>query len=508
MSARANKGRPENGTAGKAGRIAAPWKTLALLACALFFATVSAKPPATRRASAPAGQCGNGETMQGRAFGSNDAALREGIPKFDGGEGAGLLGGVVIAEQGSRAREAFAAVHREARGASGPSQMFETRSHSLWLMPLFARAVSTPLANSLSSDADWRLSNDTDFSDFKKHGFERFCFCLAGKVTRNRTLRGNSEQIGARSGGAIRASQKEEAAQAVTEGFDRASRTTIWWPQGWTPWIGWMAMALMLACVWGLLRRGKLTTAGLWRGLAFWAVVLAATLLLALLLKASLSAVGSMPDGPVGYSTVLVAAFLLLGLSMAFGAAAWIGERVGFQGLWSGTWLWWAAVAVTIALVTPESSPPWVIPALTAGILGLDAMIFNAPGWRQAAAFIPAMVAALLILDATPRFYAAAGTSGLPTVAVLLAALGTTLGPMIVAAPKGTRLALAVTVAAGTVILAVIAALYPPKPMPFRKPAHSEFVWDGGTGRSHLARFTGGTRRQRLHEAARYDWHA
>ncbi len=252
--------------------------------------------------------------------------------------------------------------------------------------------------------------------------------------------------------------------------------------------MAWIAMVMMLGCTWGQLKRRRLTVGALWQGLAFWVTVLTATLLLALMLGASLRAVGSMPNGPAAYATALVAAFLLLGLSVAFGAAAWIGERVGFQGLWSGTWLCWAAVAVVAGLVAPESSSAWVIPALTAGILGLDATLFNAPGWRQAAAFIPAMVAALLILDLAPEVYATAGAAGLPAVAVLLAALGTTLGPLIVAAPRGTRRALAVTVAVGTVILAVIAAIYPAKPAPFRKPANSVLACNGADDRARRRR--------------------
>lgn len=471
---------------GRADGGGAPWPILMLLVCVLVFAAQRHEPPGYDQASAPAGQYAVVETKQAHASISSGIPFAALIPGSDGGEGAVLPGKVVFADQSLRAREAVAPAHWHIRGTPGPSLMFEPRGHSLWLMPLFARTVSHPPANTLASAVNRRPSNDTDFSDFKKHRFDGFHFSSIGSVTCYHVRKENSGQQGAPLNAALRMAMHENPASTVASQFD-PHRRMVWWPEKWTPWMGWVAMALMLGCIWGLLRRRKLTARNLGKGVVFWVLVLGATRLLALLLRASLHAVGTLSNGPVAYSTVQVAAFLLLGLSVAFGAAAWVGERVGFQGLWSGTWLCWAAVAVTAGLAAPESSPPWVIPALTAGILGLDALFFSAPGWRQAAAFIPAMVAALLLLDAAPKLYAMAGPSGLPMAAMLLAALGTTLGPLIVAAPRGTRRALAVTVALGTVVLAVLAALYPAKPAPFHKPAHSEFVWKGRTARSRWA---------------------
>ena len=117
-----------------------------------------------------------------------------GTPVFIDGK---LLGAVAFVEQSPWAREVGAAVNLEARGTSGPSLMFETGSHSLWLMPLFARAVPRPLANSLYYAIYRRLPNDTDFSVFKKHGFDGFNFAFIGDVSHYHTPLDNLRDLDA-----------------------------------------------------------------------------------------------------------------------------------------------------------------------------------------------------------------------------------------------------------------------------------------------------------------------
>ena len=186
----------------------------ATLACARVTDVIAPVLPGTGKAiimlahydSVPAGPgasddgAGVGAMLEiARALKAGPAPRHPVIFLLDEGEEAGLLGAVAFVEQSPWAHEVGAAVNLEARGTSGPSLMFETGSHSLWLMPLFARAVPRPLANSLYYAVYRRLPNDTDFSVFRKHGFDGFNFAFIGGVTRYHTPLDNLRHLDPRS---------------------------------------------------------------------------------------------------------------------------------------------------------------------------------------------------------------------------------------------------------------------------------------------------------------------
>jgi hypothetical protein len=428
-----------------------------------------------------------------RALKAGRAPLHPVIFLFDEGEEAGLLGAVAFVEQNPWAREVGAAVNLEARGTSGPSLMFETGSHSLWLMPLFARAVQRPLANSLYYAVYRRLPNNTDFSVFKKHGFQGFNFAFIGGVTHYHTLLDNLSHLSRRSLqsqgqaalGVVRTlANAQLASQRPGEAvfFDLGAWKMIWWPEGWTPWLAGLAAVLLLVCEWRLMWGGKLGTGALGKGLVTLPLVILGAGVLAAGLHFGLHAAGSAPNGWVARPGPLVAAFLLLGFSVAVGVAAWVGERAGFHGFWCGTWLWWVLVALVLALEMPEASFPWLVPALAAGIFGMLAAFFDGPGWELAAGLVPALVATALTFEIAPLLYPAVGSPALLIIAVLFAALGTTLAPFIGEAPKRIRAELAIALAVMTVALAVVAALLPPYTANSRQRANFEFVQDVDTG--------------------------
>jgi hypothetical protein len=84
------------------------------------------------------------------------------------GEETGLRGAIAFAERHPLFKQVGVVVNVEARGASGPSMMFETGKGNAALVDLFARTVAYPVANSLTYEIYQMLPNDTDFSIYRK----------------------------------------------------------------------------------------------------------------------------------------------------------------------------------------------------------------------------------------------------------------------------------------------------------------------------------------------------
>lgn len=92
------------------------------------------------------------------------------------GEEAGLLGATAFVKQHPWAKDVGVVLNFEARGDHGPSIMFETSGGNGWLIDEFAESVSSPIANSLSTDIYGLLPNDTDFTVFKQAGMNGLNF--------------------------------------------------------------------------------------------------------------------------------------------------------------------------------------------------------------------------------------------------------------------------------------------------------------------------------------------
>jgi Peptidase family M28. len=90
-------------------------------------------------------------------------------------------------------------VNFEARGASGPSMMFETGPGNARLMDLFAHAVARPSASSVSYEVYKLLPNDTDFSVYRKLGLSGFNFAFSNSASLYHSVRDNLQYIDRRS---------------------------------------------------------------------------------------------------------------------------------------------------------------------------------------------------------------------------------------------------------------------------------------------------------------------
>jgi hypothetical protein len=427
-------------------------------------------------------------------------ALRAGPPPrhsvvflFDEGEEAGLLGAVAFVAESRWAREVGAAVNLEARGTSGPSLMFETGRHSLWLMPLFARAVPRPLANSLSYAIYRRLPNDTDFSIFRKHGFDGFNFAFIGDVSHYHTpldnLRnldlGSLQSQGDHALGVIRALANAQLGvptrgQAVF--FDVAAWRMVWWPLELTPWMAAIALGLIVLCAVRLWMRGRVRGKYFLAALIIPPVAGALAWVLSSGLLGILRKTGAVPGGWVAHSAPLIAACWLTGVLPAWFFAH---PRIRFEEIWSATWVWWGALAAIVSVALPEGSFVWLVPAFSAGIFGLGMVASDSDLALLVAAIAPAAVAALFTFQTALPLYTAMGTAALPIVAVFLAFLALSVSPLVVYAGRKWRLAGLVLLVFCVVVCAIVAAALPPYTPQSPERMSEYFIQNGDTGRAH-----------------------
>ncbi|HEY1438714.1 MAG TPA: M20/M25/M40 family metallo-hydrolase [Casimicrobiaceae bacterium] len=115
------------------------------------------------------------------------------------GEETGLRGARAFAERHPLMRRVGVVVNFEARGASGPSMMFETGPGNARLMELFAHAVARPSASSVSYEVYKLLPNDTDFSVYRKLGLSGFNFAFSNSASLYHSARDNLQTIDRRS---------------------------------------------------------------------------------------------------------------------------------------------------------------------------------------------------------------------------------------------------------------------------------------------------------------------
>jgi hypothetical protein len=115
------------------------------------------------------------------------------------GEETGLRGARAFAERHPLMRRVGVVVNLEARGASGPSMMFETGPGNARLMDLFARAVARPSASSVSYEVYKLLPNDTDFSVYRKLGLSGFNFGFTNSAALYHSTRDNLQYLDRRS---------------------------------------------------------------------------------------------------------------------------------------------------------------------------------------------------------------------------------------------------------------------------------------------------------------------
>jgi hypothetical protein len=387
------------------------------------------------------------------------------------GEELGLLGADKFVEEHPWANEIECVINLEARGTTGPSFMFETSDDSRWLIPVLDHSVPHPMTSSLFYEIYKQLPNDTDFTMFKRGGMQGFNFAFIGNVNNYHTPDDNFENVDmrtlqhhgenmlglARTLGNI---DFEEQPTGRVVYFDLLGTKVVWWPANWSVGMSLIGLLFILATTFGFRNPGSTYSSRF--------CSLGAGALTALITVGVLGFAGYLIGQAMGFDGTfdvpwpqfawpVPLAFYLITLTIC-GAIAWgVRGRVSAWGVWSGTWLVWAALTVAVASKVDGASYLFIIPLLAAGGTGVICLRQNAPLW---AAAIGPIVCGFLWLPMEALFFDALGFKplGIILLAVRSTLVGITVLPVFLNCNrKQQELLLAIT--GGLAILATLASL-------------------------------------------------
>lgn len=173
---------------------------------------------------------------------ANRAVKNDVIFLITDGEETGLRGAVAFAERHPLMKQVGLILNFEARGASGPSLMFETGPGNAKLIAFFAAHAPQPYANSLLYEIYRLMPNDTDFSIYRRAGYNGFNFAFTGSgalyhserdnlanLDRN-TLRHHGDNLFALADALLDADLDAFKAEGDASYFDVFGATMIVWP--------------------------------------------------------------------------------------------------------------------------------------------------------------------------------------------------------------------------------------------------------------------------------------
>lgn len=305
-------------------------------------------------------------------------------------EETGLRGAIAFAERHPLMSQVGVVLNVEARGASGPSMMFETGEGNANLMDLFARTVGHPSANSLTYEIYKLLPNDTDFSVYRRAGLTGFNFAFSNSASLYHSAHDNLDNLD-RNSLHHHGDNAFALAEALADGdlaalkadsnssyFDVYSRFLIVWPSG----LNLPIAVLSLLAFAGLIavHRGAFSL-----GAVAWSV---GALLAAPVLLFGVGAALSFPLGiwpgvhPLDHPQPWPAriALTMAALFVAFGIAAVVGRRVDSRALLLVNWIVLSALAIGVAATIPGATYPFIWPVFGAAAAGSVETLLRKPG--------------------------------------------------------------------------------------------------------------------------------
>ncbi len=385
-------------------------------------------------------------------------ALRSGPPTdrpviflLDDAEEGGLIGASAFARQHPWAPQVGAVVNLEARGTSGASLMFETSGANDGIAAAL-RALPRPRTSSLFAAVYALLPNDTDLTVFKRLGVPGMNFAFIGNAQLYHTARDDLAHLSAASlqhqgenalaaVGALARSDLERSAGWDAVFFDVLGLAVVAWPVWAALPLAALALLATLCALARLRRRDGLTH----RAVAWGLAAFAATGLVAAILGVALRVAAVGPGLEAGLFAAqppaFVAATWLAGLGGATATALTASRRATPAGLWAGTALGWALLAVAVSALLPGASHLFAVPALVAGLAGLTWALSSSrrEAWSLAAILAPAAAAALLLFPVAWMLPDAAGSHAAPLSAALIGLVAAALAPLLARQPVRPR---------------------------------------------------------------------
>jgi hypothetical protein len=347
-------------------------------------------------------------------------ALRAGAPLkndvmflFSDGEELRLLGARAFAEQHRWAADVGAVVNLEARGAKGRSRLFETGREADGLVAEFLAVARDPAASSLASVLYRWMPHDTDLSVFKARGLPGLNFAFAEDWPAYHAALDRVDRLDQRSlqhhGNHVLALAERLGQADLANVPDRrlvyfnllGSFVVSYSARLAAPLAFVACLAVLAALVWGL-RRRVLKIPGVLVGV-FIAVPLSLAIALFTTRSLLFRVIGDPRTGEAVLYQYPYLDFAILTLSLLIGIAVVtiLSRWTSSANLAMGALIWWAVLALPIALRMPEASYAFVFP-LVGGIVAFIAGIGGTPigslPARRLALLLAATVVTLLVV--------------------------------------------------------------------------------------------------------------
>jgi Peptidase family M28 len=305
-------------------------------------------------------------------------ALKAGAPLkndviflFTDAEEIGLLGARAFVDEHPWAKDVALVLNFEARGASGPSMMFETSNGNGWLIEQLAKAAPHPMANSLSYEIYKLLGNNTDLTIFKSANVPGMNFAFIDSPMLYHTRADSIENIDERSlqhqGSYILSLAQhfgnvslDQPRQGNAIYFDVLGLTLLHYPAAWVlPLLVLTLLALIAVMVLGF-RRKKLTVKGIFAGFLLFVlnIIVAAaavTLVWWLIAMAQQMARASLLDD-FYRSKLYFAGFVLIAVAVIAALNNFYRRRVSTENLAAGAFVLWFILLALASVLVPGGS--------------------------------------------------------------------------------------------------------------------------------------------------------
>lgn len=379
-----------------------------------------------------------------RALRAGDPPVHDVIALFTDAEERGLLGAEAFLHEHPWVDDVRLVINLEARGAAGPSIMFETGPGTGGaLLRRFARHDPRPLAASYSYDVYRRLPNDTDFTLFKARDVPGFNFAFIHDSAKYHSRFDTPENLSRASlqhhGDHVLSLARHFADADDLTDLPRSGPSTYFalpgiglviYPSSWALLFAGLVLLIVIA-LWVLgLRRGPLTVRGSLGAVLLTLVsVVVAVLVGGFLHRLLAGFLGATPDRLALPGIYLLGLILLVVGLVALGVLRFhhgtLADRL------AGLAAVWSLLAVATALAIPSTSYLMTWPAAGLALaLGVWSRSRTSPS--DVTWIVVLLVAALPALWLWPPTLslvgAAFGTAGIgPWVTAILAALTATL---------------------------------------------------------------------------------
>lgn len=392
-------------------------------------------------------------------------------------EETGLRGAIAFADRHPLFKQVGVIVNVEARGASGPSMMFETGNGNAALMSLFARTVANPVANSLTYEIYKMLPNDTDFSIYrKKANLTGFNFAFSNSASLYHSQNDNVANLdrhtlqhhGDNAFATVLALANADLAALKSSSdasyFDIFGATLVIWPA----WLNIPLAALALLALGGLIyvHRDAFSPAAVgWSALA---IVGAAALLFGggWLLSYPLGVwPGTHPlDHPSPWAGRV--ALAALGIAIPLLLAMTLARRLDSRALLLSAWFFLAALALALAVAVTGASFPLLWPVAIFAAAGWVETLVRRPGALSIAAGVGFVLSAFFGLTLLMAFEVVIGFANSQFKLLLLIPFVLALTPLLAGAMARIESRIALTaviaVAAGAAWAASLTPAYAP----------------------------------------------